>query len=75
MGKTLPVLFEKAGRHAGQMVGRSPYLQPVHVQGADDLIGRVHLVEIEQDHSFSLSGRLVAGPVSDLPPSAMRMTA
>lgn len=75
VGKTLPVLFEKAGRHAGQMVGRSPYLQPVHVQGAADLIGQVRLVEIDQDHSFSLSGRLVAGPVPDVPPAAMRMTA
>jgi tRNA-2-methylthio-N6-dimethylallyladenosine synthase len=28
-GKVLEVLVEKPGRHAGQMVGRSPYLQPV----------------------------------------------
>ena len=25
----LDVLFEKPGRHPGQMAGRSPYLQPV----------------------------------------------
>ena len=34
VGRTLPVLFERPGRHAGQLVGRSPYLQPVHVDGA-----------------------------------------
>ena len=34
IGKTLPVLFEKPGREPGQVVGRTPYLQPVHVEGA-----------------------------------------
>ena len=29
IGKTLSVLVEKKGKHDGQMVGRSPYLQPV----------------------------------------------
>ena len=31
VGLTLPVLFERAGRHPGQLVGRTPYLQGVHV--------------------------------------------
>ncbi len=30
VGRVLPVLFERPGRHPGQMVGRSPYLQSVH---------------------------------------------
>src|SRR5581483_4659433 len=30
VGKVLPVLFERAGRHPGQLIGRSPYLQAVH---------------------------------------------
>ena len=30
VGRTFDVLFEKHGRHPGQVVGRSPYLQPVH---------------------------------------------
>ena len=30
---TLPVLLERPGRHRGQLVGRTPYLQPVHVAG------------------------------------------
>ena len=32
IGRTLDVLFEKPGRLAGQIVGRSPYLQPVQVE-------------------------------------------
>jgi tRNA-2-methylthio-N6-dimethylallyladenosine synthase len=31
VGKTFDVLLEKPGRHPGQLTGRSPYLQPVHV--------------------------------------------
>ena len=34
VGQVLPVLFEKPGRHPGQLVGRSPYLQSVHAAAA-----------------------------------------
>ena len=40
IGKTMEVLFEKPGREAGQFVGRTPWLHPVHAEG-EDLIGRV----------------------------------
>src|SRR5262249_20760617 len=35
-GTTLSVLLEKPGRHPGQLVGRSPYLQPVQVMASPD---------------------------------------
>ena len=57
-GRTLPVLFEKPGRKAGQAVGRSPYLQPVHVDGAADLIGEIRDVAILEAQSNSLKGAL-----------------
>jgi tRNA-2-methylthio-N6-dimethylallyladenosine synthase len=57
--RTLPVLFETPGRKEGQAVGRSPYLQPVHVEGALPLIGRIADVRIEAVTSNSLKGRLV----------------
>ena len=60
IGRTLPVLFEKAGRIAGQLHGRSPYLQSVHVDGPAELIGRIGMVEIEAGSRNSLSGRLVS---------------
>ena len=59
IGRTLPVLFEKAGRIAGQLHGRSPYLQSVHVDGPADLIGRIGMVRIEDASRNSLSGQLV----------------
>ncbi len=35
-GQIMDVLFEKPGRHAGQIVGRTPFLQPVHVTVPED---------------------------------------
>jgi tRNA-2-methylthio-N6-dimethylallyladenosine synthase len=58
-GRTLNVLFEKKGRHAGQAIGRSPYLQSVHVDGADHLLGQIVPVRIEQGAQNSLKGTLV----------------
>ena len=58
-GRALPVLFERTGRHAGQLVGRSPYLQGVHVDGPASLIGKIGDVTIEAVRANSLSGRLV----------------
>ncbi len=57
-GRVLPVLFEKPGRHDGQAIGRSPYLQSVHVEDARDLIGRIVDVEITAGQQNSLKGRL-----------------
>jgi tRNA-2-methylthio-N6-dimethylallyladenosine synthase len=58
IGKTLAVLFEKPGREKGQLVGRSPYLQPVHVAGGRDLIGRIANVKIAKLTANSLHGAL-----------------
>ena len=57
-GRTIDVLFEKKGRHGGQAIGRSPWLQSVHVDDADQLIGRIVPVVIESGQQNSLKGRL-----------------
>ena len=62
VGRTMPVLFEKLGRHAGQAIGRSPYLQSVHANDAASLIGAVADVEIIGVGPNSLRGRLVTPP-------------
>jgi tRNA-2-methylthio-N6-dimethylallyladenosine synthase len=62
-GKTLPVLFEKKGRHPGQLIGRSPYLQSVHVSASDRLIGQIVPVKIESAAQNSLAGALELEPV------------
>ena len=58
VGKVLPVLFEKPGRHPGQIVGRSPYLQAVHCEGGEQLIGKIVPVRIESAAKMSLGGVL-----------------
>jgi len=57
-GRTLDVLFEKPGRRAGQAIGRTPYLQPVHVEGAASLIGEIRPVRVEAVFPNSLKGSL-----------------
>ena len=59
IGKTLDVLFEKSGRNPGQIVGRTPYLQPVHVEAPAALIGAVRAVRLEALTANSLKGRLL----------------
>jgi tRNA-2-methylthio-N6-dimethylallyladenosine synthase len=58
-GRTMDVLFERAGRYAGQLVGRSPYLQPVQVTAPSSLIGTIAAVRITEVSSNSLFGVLV----------------
>jgi len=58
IGKTLPVLFEKPARDAGQIMGRTPYLQPVHVKADASLIGQVREVAITRRTANSLHGAL-----------------
>jgi tRNA-2-methylthio-N6-dimethylallyladenosine synthase len=65
IGKTLPVLFEKPGREAGQLVGRTPYLQPVHVHGPKDLIGKVRNVTVEALTANSLHGALAESVLTE----------
>ena len=57
-GQTLPVLLERKGKVPGQLVGRSPYMQSVHVIAPDRLIGKVLDIDIIEAHSNSLGGVL-----------------
>ncbi|MGG7567026.1 tRNA (N6-isopentenyl adenosine(37)-C2)-methylthiotransferase MiaB [Rhodovulum sp. DZ06] len=59
VGKRMDVLIEKAGREAGQMVGKSPWLQAVHLQADPSDVGRIVEVEITGAMPNSLAGRRV----------------
>ncbi len=58
VGLTVDVLMTGPGRHAGQMAGRSPWLQPVHLVGPASLAGQVVPVRIVAAHPNSLSGEI-----------------
>lgn len=46
LGQTMDVLLEKPGRKEGQLLGRSPWLQAVHVEAPASLLGTVAAVKI-----------------------------
>src|SRR5258705_1003864 len=58
VGKTVHVLFERAARNPGQIVGRTAYLQPAHVTASPDIIGQVLPVTIESLERYSLLGQI-----------------
>ncbi|MBL8573712.1 MAG: tRNA (N6-isopentenyl adenosine(37)-C2)-methylthiotransferase MiaB [Hyphomicrobiaceae bacterium] len=64
VGMTFDVLFEKPGKRAGQLVGRSPWLQPVHVMAPSQLIGEIAAVVIDDIGTNSLFGTLIE-PVTE----------
>jgi tRNA-2-methylthio-N6-dimethylallyladenosine synthase len=58
IGNTVDVLFERAARNPGQIVGRTAYLQPAHVMASEDIIGQVLPVTIASLERYSLLGAL-----------------
>jgi len=65
LGRTFEVLFERPGRHDGQIVGRSPYLQLVQVEAPASLIGETADVTITDIARNSLFGTLAHAPVRE----------
>jgi tRNA-2-methylthio-N6-dimethylallyladenosine synthase len=57
VGSDMAVLLEKEGRHEGQLVGRSPWLQPVVIDDAVGRIGDIIKVRITHANANSLSAR------------------
>ena len=58
IGATVDVLFERAGRNPGQIVGRTAYLQPAHVMASPEIVGQVLPVRIDSLERYSLLGEL-----------------
>jgi tRNA-2-methylthio-N6-dimethylallyladenosine synthase len=68
VGLTLDVLFEKPGRYAGQLVGRTPYLQQVQAMAPTTMIGEIAAVTMTELSANSLFGvlegkRVIAAPM------------
>ncbi|MDB5502305.1 MAG: tRNA ((37)-C2)-methylthiotransferase MiaB [Tardiphaga sp.] len=68
IGNTVDVLFERAARNPGQIVGRTPYLQPAHVMASEDIIGQVLPVTLTSLERYSLLGTLATPPIQPLQP-------
>jgi tRNA-2-methylthio-N6-dimethylallyladenosine synthase len=61
VGKEVGVLYEKAGRFPGQMVGKSDHLHAVHVDDPTGKIGEMVRVRILASASNSLSAVRISG--------------
>lgn len=56
VGKTCDVLLERPGKFEGQLIGKSPWLQSVHVLAPDLSIGNIVSVQITDSGPLSLKG-------------------
>ena len=59
MDAVMPVLFERPGRYEGQVLGRSPYMQAVHVAAPERIIGTIMECRIIGVHNNSLRGEVL----------------
>lgn len=59
VGTVQPVLFDRVGRHPGQLLGRSPFMQAVHASAPERLLGRVVPVRVTGAGQVSLAGEVV----------------
>jgi tRNA-2-methylthio-N6-dimethylallyladenosine synthase len=74
LGRRFDVLMEKPGRLPGQIVGRSPFLQPVQVMASSSLIGEIVPVSVSELGANSLFGRLIDQPREKVAASAALRT-
>ncbi len=58
VGRVMPVLLDRRGRHEGQLAGRSPYMQAVHLEAPAEFFGAVAEVRITAAFGQSLTGTL-----------------
>jgi tRNA-2-methylthio-N6-dimethylallyladenosine synthase len=59
VGATVPVLFAEPGRKPGQIIGKTPWLQSVYVDGNPRLIGRIVDARLTEGHANSLAGEII----------------
>jgi len=60
VGRVVGVLYEKAGRMPGQMVGKSDHLQAVHVTDKAGQVGELVQVRVLASSSNSLAGERIS---------------
>jgi tRNA-2-methylthio-N6-dimethylallyladenosine synthase len=59
VGRTFDVLLTSHGRHPGQLVGKSPYLQPVHVMADKRYLGQIVRLRVVSAEAYSLGAQWI----------------
>ncbi len=57
VGKVMPVLLEQKGRHKGQLIGRTPYMQNLHIETDGANINKIVEAKIVEATTNSLTGK------------------
>ncbi|MBU0555612.1 MAG: tRNA (N6-isopentenyl adenosine(37)-C2)-methylthiotransferase MiaB [Alphaproteobacteria bacterium] len=60
VGKRTTILLERKGRHPGQLIGKTPWLQSVHIDAASAAIGDLIEVDILSAGPNSLAGLIAS---------------
>jgi tRNA-2-methylthio-N6-dimethylallyladenosine synthase len=66
VGQTLPVLLDRIGREPGQLVGRSPYMQAVHINGSESLLGKIVNLTVTAGFKNSLAAESATNQIDEL---------
>lgn len=61
VGKIMPVLFDMKGRHKGQLLGRTPYMQNLHANLDEAFLNKIIDIKITDATTNSLSGEMIKG--------------
>ena len=59
IGKVFEVLFEQKGRHKGQLIGRTPYMQNLHAKADKNMLNNIVKVRVTDATTNSLSGEVL----------------
>lgn len=60
VGRRFDVLLDRPGRHPGQLIGRSPYMQSVFVTAPESMLNTVQCLEVVDAHPNSLAANLLS---------------
>lgn len=55
IGKTMDILLDRPGRQPGQLIGRSPFMQPVHTPAGTGSVGNIVHVRITSASATSMA--------------------
>ena len=64
VGNLIPVLLDRPGRKFGQLAGRSPYMQAVHVVAPKSCLGERVYLKVEKAFTNSLGAILADSPIN-----------